>query len=134
MTPRAACATTPTPTSWWPGCATSRSRSSRCCRDPGRRAARAACPKWRYRLCRTAGEAHLKVSGSAVTEPDEGSRALPPGAGRRFLDSRGEVPAVPDNIMLIIRFHPVGGEDVSVVSEDFGGEREALEAIAQALD
>jgi hypothetical protein len=41
---------------------------------------------------------------------------------------------VPDNIVLIIRFHPVGGEDVSVVSEDFGGEREALEAIAQALD
>jgi len=42
--------------------------------------------------------------------------------------------AVPDNIVLIMRFHPVGGEDVSVVSEDFGGEREALEAIAQALD
>ena len=41
---------------------------------------------------------------------------------------------MPDNIVLIIRFHPVGGEDVSVVSEDFGGEREALEAIAQALD
>jgi hypothetical protein len=44
------------------------------------------------------------------------------------------MPAVPDNIVLIIRFHPMGGEDVSVVSEDFGGEREALEAIAQALD
>jgi hypothetical protein len=41
---------------------------------------------------------------------------------------------VPDNIVLIIRFHPVGGEDVSVVSEDFGGEAEALEAIARALD
>jgi hypothetical protein len=41
---------------------------------------------------------------------------------------------VPDNIVLIIRFHPVGGEDVSVVSEDFGGEAEALEAIAHALD
>ena len=41
---------------------------------------------------------------------------------------------MPDNIVLIMRFHPVGGEDVSVVSEDFGGEREALEAIAQALD
>jgi hypothetical protein len=41
---------------------------------------------------------------------------------------------VPDNIVLIMRFHPVGGEDVTVVSEDFGGEREALEAIAQALD
>jgi hypothetical protein len=41
---------------------------------------------------------------------------------------------VPDNIVLIIRFHPVGGEDVSVVCADFGGEREALEAIAHALD
>jgi hypothetical protein len=41
---------------------------------------------------------------------------------------------VPDNIVLIIRFHPVGGEDVSVVSEDFGGEAKALEAIARALD
>ena len=51
-----------------------------------------------------------------------------------LLDSRREVTAVPDNIMLIMRFHPVGGEDVSVVSEDFAGEREALEAIARALD
>jgi hypothetical protein len=33
-----------------------------------------------------------------------------------------------------MRFHPVGGDDVSVISEDFGGEREALEAIARALD
>ena len=41
---------------------------------------------------------------------------------------------MPDNIVLIMRFHPVGGEDVSVVTEDYGGEREALEAIAQALD
>jgi hypothetical protein len=41
---------------------------------------------------------------------------------------------VPDNIVLILRFHPVGGEDVSVVCGDFAGEREALEAIARALD
>jgi hypothetical protein len=41
---------------------------------------------------------------------------------------------VPDNVVLIMRFHPVGGEDVSVVCEDFAGEREALEAIARALD
>src|SRR6266568_1339201 len=54
--------------------------------------------------------------------------------GGDLLDSRREVPAVPDNIVLIMRFHPVGGEDVTVVSEDFGGEREALEAIAQAQD
>jgi hypothetical protein len=41
---------------------------------------------------------------------------------------------VPDNIVLIMRFHPVNGEDVSVVCTDFGGEREAIEAIAHALD
>jgi hypothetical protein len=41
---------------------------------------------------------------------------------------------VPDNVVLIMRFHPVGGEDVSVVGKDFAGEREAFEAIARALD
>ena len=41
---------------------------------------------------------------------------------------------MPDNIVLIMRFHPVGGEDVSVICEDFAGEREALEAVARALD
>jgi hypothetical protein len=41
---------------------------------------------------------------------------------------------VPDNIVLIMRFHPVGGEDVSVVCEAFAGEREALETVARALD
>jgi len=41
---------------------------------------------------------------------------------------------VPDDVEVFMRFHPVGGEDVSVVSKDFDGEREALEAIAKALD
>jgi hypothetical protein len=41
---------------------------------------------------------------------------------------------VPDNIVLIMRFHPVGGDDVSVVCEDYAGEPEALEAVARALD
>jgi hypothetical protein len=41
---------------------------------------------------------------------------------------------VPDTIVLVMRFHPVSGEDVFVVSQDFAGEREALEAIARALD
>jgi len=50
------------------------------------------------------------------------------------LGSRGRGPAAPDNIVLIMRFHPVYGDDVSVVCEDFAGEREALEAVAQALD
>jgi hypothetical protein len=39
-----------------------------------------------------------------------------------------------DNVELIMRFHPVGGEDVSVVSTDFPTETLALEAIAGALD
>lgn len=39
-----------------------------------------------------------------------------------------------DNIELIMRFHPAGGEDVTLISADFGGETEALEAIARALD
>jgi hypothetical protein len=39
-----------------------------------------------------------------------------------------------DNIELIMRFHPVGGEDVSLTSADFSGETEALQAIARALD
>ena len=81
-----------------------------------------------------AGEAHLRVPGSAVTRPDEGLRAAAPGTADGLSDSRREVQTVPDNIVLIMRFHPVGGEDVSVVSEDFAGEREALEAIARALD
>ena len=51
-----------------------------------------------------------------------------------LLGSRGKGPTVADNIVLIMRFHPVGGEDVSVICEDFAGEREALEAIACALD
>jgi hypothetical protein len=41
---------------------------------------------------------------------------------------------VSDNVVLIMRFHPVGGEDVSVISGDFSGEGEALAAIARALD
>ncbi|MCO6008435.1 hypothetical protein NE236_26000 [Actinoallomurus purpureus] len=41
---------------------------------------------------------------------------------------------MPDNIVLILRFHPVGGEDVSVVCRDFTDEDEALEAVAHAID
>jgi len=44
--------------------------------------------------------------------------------------SRREVPVVPDNIVLIIRFHPVGGEDVFVVSEDPDLEDAATAVIA----
>jgi hypothetical protein len=40
---------------------------------------------------------------------------------------------VPDGIVLIVRIHPVGSENVSWYRRTFAGEREALEAIAQAL-
>jgi hypothetical protein len=33
---------------------------------------------------------------------------------------------MPDNIVLIMRFHPVGGEDVSVLSEDLAGNARRL--------
>lgn len=38
------------------------------------------------------------------------------------------------NIELVMRFHPIGGEDVSLISTDFEGAGQALEAIARALD
>jgi hypothetical protein len=37
-------------------------------------------------------------------------------------------------IELVMRFHPVGGEDVTVMSGDFSDEKQALEAIARAID
>jgi hypothetical protein len=39
-----------------------------------------------------------------------------------------------DTIELIMRFHPVGGEDVSLLCEDFAGEQEAVQEIIRALD
>jgi hypothetical protein len=50
-----------------------------------------------------------------------------------MLGSRGKESLVSDNVV-VIRLHPVGGEDVSVISRDFAGEAEAVEAIARALD
>ncbi|MGA4992115.1 hypothetical protein [Nonomuraea bangladeshensis] len=41
---------------------------------------------------------------------------------------------MPENVALILRFHLMGGEDVSVVSGDFEGEPEAVAAIARAVD
>jgi hypothetical protein len=41
---------------------------------------------------------------------------------------------MPDKVVLILRLHPVGGEDVSVICADFGGETEALEAVASAMN
>jgi hypothetical protein len=39
-----------------------------------------------------------------------------------------------DNVELFMRFHPVAGEDISVISKDFSGEKEALEAVAEAIN
>ncbi|MDR8410213.1 hypothetical protein MTP10_15885 [Nonomuraea sp. 3-1Str] len=41
---------------------------------------------------------------------------------------------MPENVALIIRFHLIGGEDVSLMSGDFDGEAEAVAAIARAMD
>jgi hypothetical protein len=42
--------------------------------------------------------------------------------------------AVTDNVELVVRIHPVGGEDVSLIAADFRREAAALEEIARALD
>jgi len=39
-----------------------------------------------------------------------------------------------EGVELVMRFHPVGGEDVTVVCKDFAGETEAMQEIARALD
>src|SRR5258708_37114581 len=83
---------------------------------------------------RAAGEAQLRVPGSTATQPEERSWAQRLALCGRSSGCSREGPIVPDNIVLIMRFHPVGGDDVSVVCEDFAGEREALEAVARALD
>jgi hypothetical protein len=38
------------------------------------------------------------------------------------------------NVELIMRFHPVGGEDLSLLTTDFDTPQDALDAIARALD
>jgi hypothetical protein len=71
---------------------------------------------------------------STATQPCERSQAQCPAPRELFGIPPGKGLTVPDNVVLIMRFHPVGGEDVSVMSEDFTGEHEALEAVARALD
>jgi len=39
-----------------------------------------------------------------------------------------------DNIELVMRFHPVGGEDVTVMSVDFSDEAQAVAVIARAIE
>ena len=41
---------------------------------------------------------------------------------------------MPDKNVLVLGFRPVGGEEVSILCEDFPGQREAIDAVARALD
>jgi hypothetical protein len=41
---------------------------------------------------------------------------------------------VPDNVELTMRLHSVSGEDVSVITRDFGGAAVALDAIGHNLN
>ena len=41
---------------------------------------------------------------------------------------------MPENSELIMRFHPVSGDDVSIATTDFDGQAEALETIARAIE
>ncbi|MBV1853672.1 hypothetical protein [Catellatospora tritici] len=41
---------------------------------------------------------------------------------------------MPESVELILRFHPVGGEDITVLSHDFVSEQEAVNAIAASID
>jgi hypothetical protein len=41
---------------------------------------------------------------------------------------------MPENVELIVRLHPTGGEDIAVWTRDFTGVGEAIDAIADAID
>ena len=41
---------------------------------------------------------------------------------------------VPDNVQLTVRLHSVSGEDISVITRDFDGTTEALDAIGNGLN
>jgi hypothetical protein len=41
---------------------------------------------------------------------------------------------MPDTVELVMRFHPIGGEDISLLSRDYVGDVEAVKAITRALD
>ena len=55
-----------------------------------------------------------------------------PAGGQRHGDGKGR--SVADNSELIVRFHPVAGEDVTLLTTDFDAPEGALQAIARALD
>jgi len=39
-----------------------------------------------------------------------------------------------DTVELVMRFHPIGGEDIALLSRDYVDDVEAVEAITRALD
>ena len=55
-------------------------------------------------------------------------------AERRGAGFSPEGASVPDNVELTVRLHSVSGEDVSVMTRDFNGAAEALDAIGHALN
>src|SRR5215207_11341096 len=55
-------------------------------------------------------------------------------AERRGAGFSPEGASVPDNVELTVRLHSVSGEDVSVMTREFNGAAEALDAIGHALN
>jgi len=41
---------------------------------------------------------------------------------------------MPDNVELILRLHPMGGDDIALMTTDFASPAEALETIVRAVD
>jgi hypothetical protein len=41
---------------------------------------------------------------------------------------------MPDNVELILRLHPMGGDDIALMTMDFTSPEEALERIIRAID
>ena len=80
------------------------------------------------------GGAQLRVSDPASDPAGRAFLCAACGAAGVIRTSHRKGLAVADNVVLIMRFHPVGGEDVSVISQDFAGEHEALEAVSRALN
>jgi hypothetical protein len=88
----------------------------------------------RHRLEEPARAAHAMASRHEFMLTGSFEQEHTDGEGCAKLDSRRKGPTVPDNVELTVRLHSVSGEDVSVITRDFGGGAEALEAIGDALN
>ena len=74
----------------------------------------------------------LEPHDPAGPHPPRLPRNRPSNGGHTKVGEKGFT--VADNSELIVRFHPVAGEDVTLLTTDFGGPEAALQAIARALD